>query len=149
VSGFSPQHLASTVWAYATAGVRADALYAALAEAAMRNGVGSFTPQELANTVWAYAKAGVRAPALFAAVAEAAVRTRLRGFKPQELSSTVWAFACVRACLVAVRSGHGGGGPQQAERLRRPGSRQHGVGIRDCWCARRCDVCCGGGGGVA
>jgi len=45
------------VWAYATAGVAADALYAAVAEAAVRGGLDRFNPQELANTVWAYATA--------------------------------------------------------------------------------------------
>ena len=58
LAGFYPQALANTVWAYATAGMAADALYAAVAEAAVRGGLGSFSPQNLANTVWAYATAG-------------------------------------------------------------------------------------------
>ena len=62
------------MWAYATAGVAADALYAAVAEAAVRGGLAGFNPQNLANTVWAYATAGVAADALYEAVAEAAVR---------------------------------------------------------------------------
>ena len=45
------------MWAYATAGVAADALYAAVAEAAVRSRLAGFTPQNLANTVWAYAAA--------------------------------------------------------------------------------------------
>ena len=57
LAGFKPQELSNTVWAYATAGVAADALYAAGAEAAVRGGLAGFTPQNLANTVWAYATA--------------------------------------------------------------------------------------------
>ena len=50
--------MANTVWAYAMAGVAADALYAAVAEAAVRSGLAGFSPRDLANTVWAYATAG-------------------------------------------------------------------------------------------
>ena len=52
------------VRAYATAGVAADELYAAVTEAAVRGGLAGFKPQNLANTVWAYATAGVAADAL-------------------------------------------------------------------------------------
>ena len=72
--------------------VDVDALFAAVAEAAVREGMGSFKPQELANTAWAYAAAGHRAPALLDALAAAAV-PRLHSFKPQDISSTAWAFA--------------------------------------------------------
>ena len=72
--------------------VDADALFATVAEAAVREGLGSFKPQELGNTAWAFAAAGQRAPALLDALAAAAL-PRLRGFKPQHLSSTAWAFA--------------------------------------------------------
>jgi len=41
--------------------VAADALYAAVAEAAVRSGLAAgIKPQDLANTVWAYATAGLR-----------------------------------------------------------------------------------------
>ena len=51
------------MWAYATAGVEAAALFdAAAAEAVGR--LRDFNPQDLANTVWAYTTAGVPAPAL-------------------------------------------------------------------------------------
>jgi hypothetical protein len=56
------------VWAFATAGVRADAMYAAVAEAALRSGLGGFGPHNISNTAWAYATAGVRADALYAAL---------------------------------------------------------------------------------
>jgi len=67
--GFKPQNLANTVWAFATAGVRADALYAAVAEAAVRSGLRGFKPQALANTVWAFATADQYHPALLSAIA--------------------------------------------------------------------------------
>jgi hypothetical protein len=41
----------NTVWAFATAGVRADALYAAVAEAAVGSSLSGFNSQNLANTV--------------------------------------------------------------------------------------------------
>ena len=99
----------------------ADALYAAVAEAAVSSGLSGFNPQNLANTAWAFATAGVRADALYAAVAEAAVSNGLRGFNPQELSNTAWAFATagVRADMLyaavaeaAVSSGFRGFKPQ-------------------------------------
>jgi len=118
---FNPQELANTVWAYATAGVAADALYAAAAEAAVRGGLAGFKPQDLSNTVWAYATAGVAADALYAAVAEAAVRGGLARFNPQELANTVWAYATAgvaadalyaAAAEAAVRGGLAGFKPQ-------------------------------------
>eukprot|EP00966_Prymnesium_polylepis_P222844 5155282-Prymnesium_polylepis.1 len=54
---FNPQDLANTVWAFAAAGVRAEALFAA-ADAAVRSRLCDFNPQDLANTVWAFATAG-------------------------------------------------------------------------------------------
>ena len=54
LAGFTPQNLANTVWAYATAGVAADALCAAVAEAAVRSGLAGFNPQDLANTCLLY-----------------------------------------------------------------------------------------------
>ena len=98
-----------------------NTLYAAIAEAAVRGGLGGFNPQNLANIAWAFATVGVRADALYAAIAEAAVRGGLGGFKPQELSNTAWAFATagVRADALyaaiaeaAVRGGLGGFKPQ-------------------------------------
>ena len=68
------------------------ALFAAVAEAAVRGGLISFEPQNLANTAWAFATAGQRAPVLLDAIAAAAV-PRLRDFNPQGLANTAWAFA--------------------------------------------------------
>ena len=44
----------------------ADALYAAVAEAAVRGGLAGFKPQDLSNTVWAYATADYYHQALLA-----------------------------------------------------------------------------------
>jgi hypothetical protein len=68
--------------------VEAGALFAAVAEAAVRVGFGSFKPQELANTAWAFATAGHAAPALLDAIAAAAV-LRLRDFNPQATLQSV------------------------------------------------------------
>jgi len=80
------------VWAFATAGVRAEALFAAVAEAAVASGLRDFIPQALAKTVWAFATVGARAEALFAAVAEVVVGSRLRDLTPQAMATIVWAF---------------------------------------------------------
>ena len=71
----------------------AGALFAAVAEAAVRGGLRDFNPQDLANTAWAFATAGHAAPALLDAIATEAVRGGLRDFRPQELTNTAWAFA--------------------------------------------------------
>jgi hypothetical protein len=118
---FKPQELANTVWAFATAGVRADLLYAAAAEAAVGRRLNDFDSQALANTVWAYATAGVRANALYAAVAEASVRSSLSGFNERTLT-----------LLQATR----GRDPYNVigefgERLQPSASCQHGLGVRD------------------
>jgi len=57
---FNPQNLANTAWAFATAGVRAEALFAAVAEAAVGSGLRDFNPQALANTAWAFTAADVQ-----------------------------------------------------------------------------------------
>ena len=78
-------------WAFAKAGQRDDALFAALARAATPR-LGEFTAQGLSNTAWAFAAAGQRDEALFAALAKAAT-PRLGEFNPQELANMAWAFA--------------------------------------------------------
>ena len=91
--GFNAQDLSITVWAFATAGLRAPALFEALSAEAVRRGLGGFKEQDLSNTAWAFAKSGHEAPALFEAISAEAARRGLRGFKEQELSNTAWAFA--------------------------------------------------------
>ena len=68
------------------------ALFAAVAEAAVRGGLSSFEPQELANTAWAFATSDHAAPTLLDPIAAAAA-PRLRDFTPQGLTNTAWAFA--------------------------------------------------------
>ena len=92
--GFTPQGLANTAWAFATAGHHAaPTLLDAIAAEAVRGGLHDFSPQNFANTAWAFAKAAHAAPALFDAIAAEAVRGGLRDFKPQDLANTSWAFA--------------------------------------------------------
>jgi len=57
VSESTPQTLANTAWAFATAGVRHAQLFDAIAAAAPQR-MGDFKPQELSNLVWAFAKHG-------------------------------------------------------------------------------------------
>jgi very-short-patch-repair endonuclease len=88
------------VWAYATAGVAAPALFEAVATEALKK-IASFNSQALANTVWAYATAGVAAPALFEAVAAEASK-KVATFTPQNLANTVWAYATAGVAAPAL-----------------------------------------------
>jgi len=98
--GFKPQELVNIVWAFATAGVNDDKLYAAVADEALTQQLHGFKPQELTNMVWSFEKAGARNKELYIAVADEAVKQKLFGFKPQELSNILWVFARagVHAC---------------------------------------------------
>jgi len=91
VREFTPQGLAITGWAFATAGHAAQALFDAIAEESSGR-VREFSFQNLANTAWAFATAGHAAPALFDAIAAEAAG-RVREFTPQGLANTGWAFA--------------------------------------------------------
>ena len=95
LEGWAPQALSNLIWAYATARVRADALFAAVERevASSPRGLDSYEAQNLSNLAWAYATAGVQADSLYAAIADAALRRKLRGFSPQNLSNIVWAYA--------------------------------------------------------
>ena len=88
---FSEYELATTAWAFASAGHSAPALLDAIAEMAVRR-LRDFKPQHLSKMAWAYAKAGHSAPALLDAIAAAAA-PQLHRFYPQNLASTAWAFA--------------------------------------------------------
>ncbi|KAJ1450640.1 hypothetical protein M885DRAFT_42686 [Pelagophyceae sp. CCMP2097] len=65
---FSPQALTNVVWAYATMGVPAPALFEVVEKEAMKR-IQYFHPEALANISYAFAKAGIAAPSLFDAVA--------------------------------------------------------------------------------
>ena len=70
MSEFSPQNLAKTAWAFATA-AHVDALLStALAKVADRR-MHAFLPQESANTAWAFATAAHADALLFTALARA------------------------------------------------------------------------------
>jgi hypothetical protein len=91
IAALNPQALANTLWAFATAGVAAPALFGAI-DAEAQKKIATFSPRALADTVWAYAKAGLEAPLLFEAVALEASK-RMAAFKPQALARTAWAYA--------------------------------------------------------
>jgi hypothetical protein len=86
------QELAMMARAFASAGVRAPELFAALAVHSEQLILGTLTAQALANTAWAFATAGMRAPELFAALAVHAEQ-RMGTFNAQDLANTAWAFA--------------------------------------------------------
>jgi len=52
---FNPQHIANTLWAYATLGIQPGAGLVACLERRAAAVVGEFNPQDIANTLWAYA----------------------------------------------------------------------------------------------
>ena len=91
VEDFSAHSLASTAWAFATAGVPAPELFDAVARESTAR-VSEFNPQGLSNTAWAFATAGVPAPELFGALAREATG-RVGELNPQAMSNIAWAFA--------------------------------------------------------
>mmetsp|Transcript_11204 Transcript_11204/g.39648 ORF Transcript_11204/g.39648 Transcript_11204/m.39648 type:complete len:447 (-) Transcript_11204:72-1412(-) len=88
---FSPQALTNVVWAYATMGVPAPALFEVVEKEAMKR-IQYFHPEALANISYAFAKAGIAAPSLFDAVA-AEVRFKIDEFRSQELTKIAVAFS--------------------------------------------------------
>ena len=97
---FNPHDLASTAWAYATAGCASLALFETIAKASVAR-VGEFKPQDLASTAHAFAKAGHASPALFEAIASASA-ARVGEFNPQDLASTAWAYATMGHASLAL-----------------------------------------------
>jgi hypothetical protein len=67
LGGEGPQAVANTVWAFATLGVQARELFAAV-DGKVEWLVEEGSPQAVAITAWAFATLGVDAPLLFAAV---------------------------------------------------------------------------------
>lgn len=57
-SKFSRQHLANSLWAFATLSLHPSASFLEAAAAAMRERVSQCNPQEISNTVWAFATIG-------------------------------------------------------------------------------------------
>jgi hypothetical protein len=86
-----PQTVANSVWACATLGVKAPALFAELDKNATWL-VEQGDPQAVANSVWACATLGVKAPALFAELNKNATWLVEQG-DPQAVANSVWACA--------------------------------------------------------
>ena len=72
VSDFVEQGVSMTLWAYASTGVQAPALFAAFARS-NRHRLHSFNEQGLTNLLWSFGKAAIDAPELF----EEGLRTAL------------------------------------------------------------------------
>ena len=56
---FNPQDLTSTIWAFATLGVKVEELLRAAARQAVWR-MGEFTPKDVTNTMWGYATLAVK-----------------------------------------------------------------------------------------
>lgn len=97
VGDFDAQALSNTLWSYATAGVRAEALFNLAADEVIAQArMGEFSSQGLANVAWAFAKARVAAATLFEGIA-ATTLPLIATFQPQSVSNLVWAFATAGA----------------------------------------------------
>ena len=86
-----PQHIANSVWACATLGVKAPKLFNGLDQCSdrlLREG----KPQNIANSVWACSTLGVKAPKLFDGLDQHSDRL-LREGNPQAIANSVWACA--------------------------------------------------------
>jgi hypothetical protein len=90
LGGEGPQAVANTVWAFATLGVQARELFAAV-DGKVEWLVEEGSPQAVAITAWAFATLGVEAETLFDAIETRAVWLVEEGDQ-QAVSNTLWAF---------------------------------------------------------
>eukprot|EP00397_Hematodinium_sp_SG-2012_P058929 GEMP01075020.1.p1 GENE.GEMP01075020.1~~GEMP01075020.1.p1 ORF type:complete len:256 (+),score=35.37 GEMP01075020.1:107-769(+) len=86
---FSPVNLALISWAFAKLSYKAEAMFAALAQAVLAK-INSFAPQNIVQVTWAMASIGHRDEGLLAAVAGHCINLDLT---PQHLANLLWAFA--------------------------------------------------------
>ena len=91
VGDMNSQEVANTAWAFATLGVKDDALLDALAKQAV-DVIGEMNSQGVANTAWAFATLGVKDDALLDALAKQALDV-VGGMNSQEVANTAWAYA--------------------------------------------------------
>lgn len=87
----TPQHLATTAWAFAPLRWAHSPSLSAIAAAALDT-CSEFEPRSSSNLVWALALLQVQHPPLLAAIASASL-PRLSEFNSQALSNTAWSFA--------------------------------------------------------
>jgi len=88
------QDISNAVWAFATLGIPAPALFANI-EAHSNRLFKEGKPQDVAITAWAFATLGIEAPKLFAAI-EAHSDWLVKEGNPQDGSNTAWALATLR-----------------------------------------------------
>jgi hypothetical protein len=84
VADFNPQNMPNTAWAFATLGIKVDALFTAIA-VQDASCVADFKQKELSNTAWSFATLGIKVGALFTAIAVQAASC-VADFNPQQLS---------------------------------------------------------------
>ena len=93
---FKVQGLASTAWAFATAGQSDTQLFAVLGRATgWHNIICDFNAQNLTNTAWAFATVDLMDMVMFDMLARAAER-HTGELMLQDLSSIVWSSATSR-----------------------------------------------------
>ena len=91
--GFTPQNIASTLWAFATLGHQPeDALVAGLTVRALEV-QGDFNSQNIANTLWAFATLELQPEDALVSGLTARALEVLGGFKPQGIGNMLWAMA--------------------------------------------------------
>ena len=93
VDDFEPQHLANTLWAWATMRHLPSVDAFAALERRMLACVDDFIPRNIANTLWAWANMRHQPPADALAALERRMLACVDDFRPQNLSNTVWAWA--------------------------------------------------------
>ena len=95
-SGFAPQHVANTLWAYAKVDHASPALFDALGRGAMPR-LGDFSVQLIANLAWALSKQPPPcSDDIFDGIAEAVtLRGSLESFPSQGLAMLALSFATV------------------------------------------------------
>ena len=82
--------VASLLWAFAKADVRAPLLFAAAATDLERRGLGDFSARLLSNLAWACGKSRVPEPRLLQAISAEVQRRGLERFAPQAIANVAY-----------------------------------------------------------
>ena len=97
---FNAQHVANTLWAYATMGREPGAGVMQELERRIEASGGTFNAQGVANTLWAYATMGREPGAGLMRVLEGRAEALAGTFNAQDVANSLWA-ACVFSLLCA------------------------------------------------
>jgi hypothetical protein len=103
ISGeFNSQHIANTLWAYATMGVKPGEWMMGELERRAEAISGEFNSQEVANTLWAFATMGTKPGDRMMGQLERRAEAISGEFNSQEVANTLWSmcfFCATETCM--------------------------------------------------